>query len=46
MKTIKIYVEGGAVMEVENLPEDYQYEIIDNDITTLKEIENESDNNE
>ena len=31
-KTIKIYVEGGYVRDVTNLPEDFDYEIIDNDI--------------
>jgi len=40
--TIKIYVEGGAVMEVDNLPDGFQYEVIDNDIKTLQEIENET----
>jgi len=30
-QTIKIYVEGGVVTEVSNLPIDYDYEIIDHD---------------
>jgi hypothetical protein len=44
--TIKIYVEGGAVMEVDNLPDGFEYEIIDRDITTLEEIEKEETENE
>jgi hypothetical protein len=30
--TIKIYVEGGVVQEVDNLPDGFQYEVIDKDI--------------
>ncbi len=43
MKTIKIHVEGGAVMEVENLPEGFEYEIIDKDIELIEQIEKESE---
>jgi hypothetical protein len=43
MKTIKIYVEGGAVMQVENLPQDYEYEIIDSDIEEINQLNNESE---
>ena len=43
MKTIKIYVEGGAVMEVENIPEGYEYEIIDLDIEDIEKMNNESE---
>ena len=32
MKTIKITVENGCVIDVENLPENYNYEIIDHDV--------------
>jgi hypothetical protein len=32
METIKITVENGCVIDVENLPENYNYEIIDHDI--------------
>ncbi len=31
METIKIYVEGGVVTEVSNLPDNCNYEIIDHD---------------
>ena len=31
-KTIKIYVEGGCVTDVTNLPNDFDYEIIDSDV--------------
>lgn len=31
-KTIKITVKGGMVIEVENLPDGYDYEIVDLDI--------------
>jgi len=36
-KTIKIYVEGGYVRDVTNLPDDFDYEIIDSDIEEEKE---------
>ena len=29
--TIKIYIKGGCVVEVDNLPELFDYEIIDHD---------------
>ena len=32
MVTIKITVENGCVIDVENLPENYNYEIIDHDV--------------
>ena len=32
MRTITIVVEGGCVVEVENLPDDWCYEIDDRDI--------------
>jgi len=32
METIKITVENGCVIDVENLPENYNYEIIDHDV--------------
>jgi hypothetical protein len=32
MHTIKIYVKDGVVYEVDNLPDGFQYEIIDEDI--------------
>ena len=32
METIKITIENGCVIDVENLPENYNYEIIDHDI--------------
>ena len=31
MNTIKIYVKGGVVVDVENMPEDYDYEVVDAD---------------
>ena len=31
-KTIKIYVEGGCVTDVTNLPDDFDYQIIDSDV--------------
>jgi hypothetical protein len=42
--TIKIYVEGGAVMEVDNLPDGFEYEVIDRDIEAIEEIEKEETN--
>jgi len=30
-KTIKIYIEGGCLLDVTNLPPDYNYELIDYD---------------
>jgi hypothetical protein len=32
METIKITVENGCVIDVENLPKNYNYEIIDHDV--------------
>jgi hypothetical protein len=31
MHTIKIFVKGGVVYEVDNLPDGFDYEIIDHD---------------
>jgi len=31
--TIKIYIKGGCVVEVDNLPELFDYEIIDHDVS-------------
>ena len=31
MTTIKIYVEGGVITDVLNLPPNYNYEVIDSD---------------
>jgi len=42
--TIKIYVKGGAVMEVDNLPDGFEYEVIDRDIEAIEEIEKEETN--
>jgi len=39
--TIKIYVEGGAVMEVDNLPDGFDYEVIDRDVLEIEDIEQE-----
>lgn len=44
METIKIYVKGGVVCDVENLPENFEYEIIDYDIS--EDNKNESNNND
>ena len=44
--TIKIYVEGGAVMEVDNLPDGFEYEVIDRDIEAIEEIEKSEVENE
>ena len=30
-KTIKIYIQGGCLLDVTNLPENYDYELIDYD---------------
>ena len=38
-KTIKIYVEGGCVTDVTDLPEGYDYEIIDYDNIEAEETE-------
>lgn len=40
-KTIKIYMEGGCLLDVVGLPADYTYELIDYD--ELEESENEKD---
>ena len=39
--TIKIYVEGGAVMEVDNLPDGFDYEVIDRDVLEIEDKEHE-----
>jgi len=31
MNTIKIHVKGGVVVDVENIPEGYDYEVVDVD---------------
>ena len=31
--TIKIHIKGGCVVEVDNLPELFDYEIIDHDVS-------------
>ncbi len=38
-KTIKVYVEGGCVTDVMDLPEGYDYEIIDYDNIEAEETE-------
>ena len=38
-KTIKVYVEGGCVTDVTDLPEGYDYEIIDYDNIEAEETE-------
>jgi hypothetical protein len=38
--TIKIYVEGGVVQEVDNLPENFNYEVIDYDEIDAREEDN------
>ena len=39
-KTIKIYMEGGCLLDVEGLPTNYTYELIDyDDIEQLEENE-------
>ena len=38
-KTIKVYVEGGCVTDVTDLPEGYDYEIIDYDNIDAEETE-------
>jgi hypothetical protein len=30
-KTIKVYIQGGCLVDVTNLPPDYDYELIDYD---------------
>ena len=43
--TIKIYVKGGVVFEVDNLPDGFEYEIIDEDINQdEKEKTNDMEN--
>ena len=37
MKTIQIRVEGGVVTDVTNLPEGYDYEIVDHDTEEPKD---------
>ena len=39
--TIKIYVEGGAVMEVDNLPDGFDFEVIDRDVLEIEGTEQE-----
>ena len=38
-KTIKVYVEGGCVTDVTDLPEGYDYEIHDHDHKEAEETE-------
>ncbi len=38
-KTIKVYVEGGCVTDVTDLPEGYDYEIIDYDHIAAEQTE-------
>ena len=38
-KTIKVYVEGGCVTDVTDLPEGYDYEIIDYDNIEAEQTE-------
>ena len=42
MITIKIYVEGGVVIDVKNLPPNCDYEIIDYDNTGAEERDNDN----
>ena len=42
--TIKIFVKGGVVCEVDNLPDGFEYEVIDHDIEEIEEIEKEETN--
>jgi hypothetical protein len=45
MHTIKIYVKDGVVYEVDNLPDGFDYEIIDEDINQEeKEKTNDMEN--
>ena len=45
MHTIKIFVRGGVVYEVDNLPDGFDYEIIDEDINQEeKEKTNDMEN--
>jgi len=46
-KTIKIYIEGGCLLDVTNLPPDYTYELIDYDneeTTNRKDVERKKEN--
>ena len=38
-KTIKVYIEGGCLLDVTNLPPGYDYELIDYDNQETKESE-------
>ena len=38
METIKITIENGCVIDVENLPENYNYEIIDHDVIDYESL--------
>ena len=40
-KIIKIYIEGGCLVDVLNLPPEYTYELIDNDNEEERKKENE-----
>jgi len=40
-KIIKIYIEGGCLVDVLNLPPQYTYELIDNDNEEERKKENE-----
>lgn len=42
--TIKIIVKGGVVCEVDNLPDGFQYEVIDHDIEESEENKKEENN--
>tara|TARA_Y100000401_G_scaffold72669_1_gene58702 strand:- start:325 stop:492 length:168 start_codon:yes stop_codon:yes gene_type:complete len=38
-KTIKVYIQGGCLLDVTNLPPDYNYELIDYDNQQAQEEE-------
>ena len=44
MKTIKIEVNAGVVTDVTNLPEGYDFEIVDHDLEESKEDGKDEDN--
>ena len=45
-KTIKIYIEGGCLVDVKNLPPEYDYEIIDYDNQEVQESKQSQVNND
>ena len=42
-KLIKVFVMGGAVVEVKNVPDGYELKVIDKDVVSSEEWDKESE---